>query len=113
MSEESVMGSKVKDLYKTCCKSEWNPTVAGAIVAFLSLLIMAWWRPWGAVGAIRNWGDWIIYGLNTVIGSESGILGYYDEAPAALLGSTGSVIGIGFVVGAIIGLIVGKIKSKK
>lgn len=108
MSEENVMVNKVKDLYKTCCKSEWNPTIAGVIVAFLSILIMAWWRPWGAVGAIRNWGDWIIYGLNTVIGAESGILGYYDEAPAALLGSTGSVIGIGFVVGAFISACLGK-----
>lgn len=108
MSEESVMGSKVKDLYKICCKSEWNPTVAGAIVAFLSVLIMAWWRPWGAVGAIRNWGDWIIYGLNTIIGAESGILGYYDEAPAAILGNTGSVIGIGFIAGAFISACLGK-----
>lgn len=108
MSEESVMGSKVKDLYKTCCKSEWNPTVVGAIVAFLSLLIMAWWRPWGAVGAIRNWGDWIIYGLNTVIGAENGILGFYDEAPRGIFSGSGSVIGLGFVAGAFISACLGK-----
>ena len=108
MSEESVMGSKVKSLYKNCCQSEWNPMMTGAIVAFLSILIMAWWRPWGAVGAIRNWGDWIIYGLNTIIGAESGILGYYDEAPAALMGNTGSVIGIGFIAGAFISACLGK-----
>ena len=108
MSEESVMGSKVKDLYKVCCKSEWNPTVAGALVAFLSLLIMAWWRPWGAVGAIRNWGDWIIYGLNTVIGAENGILGFYDEAPKGIFSGSGSVIGIGFIAGAFISACLGK-----
>jgi uncharacterized protein len=108
MSEESVMGNKVKSLYKNCCQSEWNPMMTGAIVAFLSILIMAWWRPWGAVGAIRNWGDWIIYGLNTIIGAESGILGYYDEAPKAFLGSTGSVIGIGFIAGAFISACLGK-----
>jgi uncharacterized protein len=108
MSEESVMGNKVKSLYKTCCQSEWNPTATGAIVAFLSVLIMAWWRPWGAVGAIRNWGDWIIYGLNSVVGIESGILGFYDEAPKAFLGSTGSVIGIGFIAGAFISACLGK-----
>lgn len=108
MSEESVMVSKVKSLYKTCCQSEWNPTVVGAIVAFLSILIMAWWRPWGAVGAIRNWGDWIIYGLNTIIGAESGILGYYDEAPKSALISSGSVIGIGFVGGAFVSACLGK-----
>lgn len=108
MSEENLMGSKVKSLYKTCCQSEWNPTVAGAIVAFLSVLIMAWWRPWGAVGAIRNWGDWIIYGLNTVVGAEEGILGFYDEAPKSALLSSGSVIGIGFIAGAFISACLGK-----
>ena len=108
MSEESVMKGKVKSLYKSCCQSEWNPMMTGVIVAFLSILIMAWWRPWGAVGAIRNWGDWIIYGLNTIIGAESGILGYYDEAPAALMGNTGSVIGIGFIAGAFISACLGK-----
>lgn len=108
MSEESVMGSKVKDLYKTCCKTEWNATVAGVIVAILSILIMAWWRPWGAVGAIRNWGDWIIYGLNTIIGAESGILGFYDEAPKGIFSGSGSVIGIGFIAGAFISACLGK-----
>ena len=108
MSKESVMGNKVKDLYKICCKSEWNPMITGVIVAFLSVLMMAWWRPWGAVGAIRNWGEWIIYGLNTIIGAESGLLGYYDEAPAAFLGSTGSVIGVGFIAGAFISACLGK-----
>ncbi len=108
MSDESVMMGKVKSLYKTCCKSEWNPTVAGAIVAFLSLLIMAWWRPWGAVGAIRNWGDWIIYGLNTIVGAENGLLGFYDEAPKGIFSGSGSVIGIGFIVGAFISACLGK-----
>ncbi len=108
MSEESVMGNKIKSLYKTCCKSEWNPTVTGVIVAFLSILIMAWWRPWGAVGAIRNWGDWIIYGLNTIVGAENGILGLYDEAPKSALISSGSVIGIGFIAGAFISACLGK-----
>ncbi len=108
MSDESIMGNKIKDLYKICCKSEWNPTVTGAMVAFFSVLIMAWWRPWGAVGAVRNWGDWIVFEINTVIGAESGLLGFYDEAPAALLGNTGSVIGIGFVAGAFISACLGK-----
>ena len=63
MGEESVMGSKVKGLYKKLCKDEWNSVTAGIIVAFLSVLILVWARPWGAVGAMRNWGEWIIYGL--------------------------------------------------
>ncbi|MBU0910297.1 MAG: YeeE/YedE family protein, partial [Proteobacteria bacterium] len=72
MSEESILGSKIKGLYKSLCQSEWNATMTGVMVALFSILIMAWWRPWGAVGAIRNWGDWIMYGITSLIGSDAG-----------------------------------------
>jgi uncharacterized membrane protein YedE/YeeE len=96
MSEESVFGSKVKGLYKALCQDEWNAMTTGMIVAFLSVLIMAWMRPWGAVGAIRNWGEWILYGLGLF--DVFTFLG--DEAPSSPLINSGSVIGIGFVAGA-------------
>ncbi|HHD56495.1 MAG TPA: YeeE/YedE family protein, partial [Desulfobulbaceae bacterium] len=88
MSDVSF-GGKIRGLYKVLCESEWNANITGVIVALLSILIMAWWRPWGAVGAIRNWGDWILYGI-----------GIYSSAPKSALISSGSVIGIGFVGGA-------------
>ncbi len=100
---ESVFAGKAKDLYKTLCQTEWNATVAGIIVALLSILIMAWWRPWGAVGAIRNWGDWLVY--------YSGLwdsLEYWDaDTPKNILYSSGSVIGIGFIAGAFISACLG------
>ncbi len=102
------MGSKVKELYKTLCQSEWNATVTGVLVAFFSVMIMAWWRPWGAVGAIRNWGDWIMYGITSLSGSSSGIFSYYLEAPRAIFKDSGSVIGIGFIAGAFISACLGK-----
>lgn len=108
MSEESVMGSKVKELYKTLCQSEWNATITGVLVAFLSVLIMAWWRPWGAVGALRNWGDWIMYGISSLSGSNSGIFSYYSEAPKAIFKDSGSVIGVCFIIGAFISACLGK-----
>ncbi len=96
MSEGSVMGKKFKDLYKVLCQDEWNPYVTGIIVAFFSVLILAWMRPWGAVGAIRNWGDWIIYGLgmNPFEMFEDG------DPPRHFLKGSGSIIGVGFVAGA-------------
>ncbi|MHB1014843.1 MAG: YeeE/YedE thiosulfate transporter family protein [Desulfurivibrionaceae bacterium] len=98
MGEESVMGSKVKGLYKKLCKDEWNSVTAGIIVAFLSVLILVWARPWGAVGAMRNWGEWIIYGLGFW-----DKLGFWDAAaPKSALLDTGSVIGIGFIAGAFV-----------
>lgn len=108
MSEGSVLKSKAKELYALLCEKEWNPYVTGVIVAFFSVMIMAWWRPWGAVGAIRNWGDWIMYGTTLLAGTDAGIFGFYDEAPKSIFISSGSVIGIGFVAGAFISACLGK-----
>jgi uncharacterized membrane protein YedE/YeeE len=108
MSEESVFKNKAKELYGLLCEKEWNPYVTGVIVAFFSVMMMAWWRPWGAVGAIRNWGDWIMYGVASVFGAEAGVLQYYEEAPGSIFVNSGSVIGIGFVAGAFISACLGK-----
>lgn len=107
MSEESVFKNKAKELYALLCEKEWNPYVTGVVVAFFSVMIMAWWRPWGAVGAIRNWGDWMMFGGASIFG-EVGFFEFYDEAPTSILKGTGSVIGIGFVVGAFISACLGK-----
>jgi len=91
MAEESVFLGKVQGLYKKLCQDEWSANTVGIIVGLFSILAMAWWRPWGAVGAVRNWGEWILYGV-----------GLGSEAPKSVLFDSGSVIGIGFVVGAFI-----------
>ena len=108
MSDGSVLKTKAEELYKTICQSEWNPTVTGVVVAFLSVMMMAWWRPWGAVGAIRNWGDWIMYGLASLLGTDAGVFAFYDEAPGAIFVDSGSVIGLGFIGGAFISACLGK-----
>ena len=96
MSEGSIFASKVKGLYKKLCQDEWNAYTAGILIALFSILIMAWMRPWGAVGAIRNWGEWILYGI-----------GYYEDAPRNWLEASGSVIGVGFVAGAFLSACLG------
>lgn len=108
MSEQSILTGKVKELYKLMCQSEWNATVTGVIVAFFSVMMMAWWRPWGAVGALRNWGDWIMYGLTSALGTDAGVFGLYSEAPQSALVNSGSVIGIGFIAGAFVSACLGK-----
>jgi len=96
MSEGSVVGKKFKELYKAWCQQEWNPYLVGVLVAFFSLLMMAWSRPWGATGAVRNWGEWILYGLGSM-----------EDAPRSILADNGSVIGIGFVGGAFLSACLG------
>ncbi|XCN71039.1 MAG: YeeE/YedE thiosulfate transporter family protein [Candidatus Electrothrix aestuarii] len=96
MNESSLLG-KARALYKQLCETEWNANMTGVLIAILSILIMVWWRPWGAVGAIRNWGDWILYGLS---------FGHTKEPTAALF-SSGSVIGIGFVGGSFLSACLG------
>jgi hypothetical protein len=96
MNESSLLG-KTRALYKELCETEWNANITGVIIALLSILIMVWWRPWGAVGAIRNWGDWILYGIT---------FGYMDAPKSALI-SSGSVIGIGFLGGSFLSAFLG------
>jgi len=91
MAEENIFLGKVQGLYKKLCQDEWSPTTVGIMVGLFSLLAAAWWRPWGAVGAVRNWGEWILYGV-----------GAAKKVPQSALLSSGSVIGIGFVAGAFI-----------
>lgn len=97
MAEESVFVGKVQGLYKKLCQDEWSANTVGIIVGLFSVLAMAWWRPWGAVGAVRNWGEWILYGV-----------GLASEAPRSVLFDSGSVIGIGFVAGAFISANLGR-----
>jgi len=99
-------------LYKVLCQDEWNPTITGIVVALLSILIMAWWRPWGAVGAIRNWGDWMLFKAGVFNGDLAELIGFVNEdgdkiLTKSMLFNTGSVIGLGFIGGAFISACLG------
>ncbi len=112
MSAEGFAG-KFKRLYKVFCQSEWDATTTGIVVAIFSILIMAWWRPWGAVGAIRNWGDWILYAVGWYSDPDmQEVVGFIDDDGARVLTksiwyNTGSVIGLGFVGGAFLSACLG------
>ncbi|OGQ87349.1 MAG: YeeE/YedE family protein [Deltaproteobacteria bacterium RIFOXYD12_FULL_56_24] len=96
MSGSSGFGGTAKELYKKLCQDEWNPYTSGTLVAFLSVMLLAWYRPWGATGAVRNWADWIFYGI-----------GIYSDAPASIFVNGGSIIGLGFVGGAFLSACLG------
>jgi len=113
MASENLFGQKIKELYTTLCKSEWNATVTGLMIGLFTVLIMAWWRPWGAVGAVRNWGDWFFHMVGVYSDTDTlELLGFIDDDGVKILTksfwySTGSVIGIGFVGGAFISACLG------
>jgi uncharacterized membrane protein YedE/YeeE len=50
---------------------------------------MAWSRPWGILGGIRNWGDWLFYGI-----------GLYAEEPNTPFLFSPSVIDLGLLLGS-------------
>ncbi|HBI14789.1 MAG TPA: YeeE/YedE family protein [Desulfobulbaceae bacterium] len=107
------MGGSIKELYNNLCKKEWNPMTAGIIVAIFTILMAAWWRPWGAVGAVRNWADWIFYGIGVYSDPDTlELLGFIDEDGESRLTmsfwyNSGSVIGLGFIGGAFISACLG------
>ncbi|ADW19411.1 protein of unknown function DUF395 YeeE/YedE [Desulfobulbus propionicus DSM 2032] len=112
MEDVKVLWQKIRHLYKVLCQEEWNPTLTGIIVALLSILIMAWWRPWGAVGAIRNWGDWMLWHAGIFNGDLAELVGFVNEdgekiLTKSFLFNTGSVIGLGFIGGAFISACLG------
>lgn len=109
MSEDSLWKKKARELFSLFCEKEWNPYVTGIVVAFFSVMIMAWWRPWGAVGAIRNWGDWVMYGVAKLFAGNEGFLSLYiDSPPRSIFVDSGSVIGLFFILGAFISACLGK-----
>ncbi|MBM9536764.1 YeeE/YedE thiosulfate transporter family protein [Desulfobulbus alkaliphilus] len=107
MEDLKILWQKIKDLYRAFCQDEWNPILTGIVVAILTILIMAWWRPWGAVGAVRNWGDWMLYGVG-LYGPDRFVDNFGDPIlTQSILFNTGSVIGIGLIVGAFISACLG------
>jgi hypothetical protein len=55
----------------------------------MSVLTFAWARPWGVVGGLRNWADWL---FNQI--------GLYSHAPVSPLISTNSILTLGLLWGA-------------
>ncbi len=96
MSEGNVLGQQAKELYKILCQDKWNPYTTGILIAFLSVVLAAWYTSWGATGAVQNWGDWILYGV-----------GINEAAPGNALWHSGSVIGIAFIAGAFVSACLG------
>lgn len=63
MAGESILKSKLRQGYAVLFYQQWPALTGGILLGIFSILIVAWSRPWGIVGGIRNWADWLFYGL--------------------------------------------------
>lgn len=81
----------LKELYQSVFKTHYSPITGGILLALFVILLEMWYRPWGIVGGLRNWGEWVLYGI-----------GFLEEAPPHPLWFSSSVLNIGFILGAFI-----------
>lgn len=59
------------------------------MIGLLAILIEAWSRPWGIVAGIRNWADWLFYGV-----------GLYAQKPDNPFLFSPSVMDLGLILGS-------------
>ena len=81
----------LKDWYRVIFKENYSPVVGGILLALLVILLEMWHCPWGIVGGLRNWGEWVLYGV-----------GLLEESPPHPLWFSSSVLNIGLVLGAFV-----------
>jgi uncharacterized protein len=88
MAEDTILRNKLRQGYAAVFYQQWPALTGGLLLGLLSILIVAWSRPWGIVGGIRNWADWLFYGI-----------GFFPERPENAFFFSGSVMDIGFLLG--------------
>ncbi len=91
------MGGKVKEVYESFFKRTWSPMTGGILLAVLAMYMFAWHRPWGIVGGIRNWADWLFYAI-----------GLFEDQPPHPLYYSSSVMDLGLIAGAWISAVIAR-----
>jgi len=95
--ERSVLMEVVNAGYGNIFYKQWSVTTAALLIAILSVITFAWARPWGVVGGLRNWGDWVFY-----------LAGVFDKKPVHPLESTNSILTLGLLYGAFVSALMSK-----
>jgi hypothetical protein len=90
MSDDNTFRQVLRDLYDRIVIRDWPLGAGGVLIGLTSVLVFCWDRPWGVVGGLRIWADWLFYGV-----------GLYAEAPPPALVNTNSVIVLGLIWGAL------------
>ncbi len=96
MSRKNIIVSRTGQFFHGLCRTQWRPMTSGIVVALLSIAIVAWMRPWGIVGGVRNWGDWLLF-----------FSGSGEVIPPEAMAFSSPVILLGFLAGAFISACLG------
>lgn len=89
-TETSELRALMRDTYTKLFVTEWPVLTGGVLIGITSVLCFAWARPWGVVGGLRVWADWLFYSL-----------GLYADAPAPAWSDTNSIITGGLLWGSL------------
>lgn len=95
---EPVLTAMLKEAYAKVFYKNWPVWLGGLLIGITSVITFAWARPWGVVGGLREWFDWLFYAL-----------GIYQSHPyySPHL-STGSILTFGLIWGALASTLLSK-----
>ncbi len=86
----SALPALLRDGYAKIFYKRWPAWLGGLLIGITSVITFAWARPWGVVGGLREWIDWLFY-----YGGIYSLHPYYNP-----LLSTNSILTIGLLWGA-------------
>ena len=94
---EIYLVRKIREGHATFFEETWPSWIGGLLIAFLSILMFVWGRPWGVVAGMRNWGDWFFTSI-----------GLYSKTIQSPLINFASVMDIGLIFGAFASALLGR-----
>lgn len=87
---KSELFALIENAYARVFYQNWPLWLGGLLVGITSVITFAWARPWGVVGGLREWFDWLFYSF-----------GIYSSHPLySPLMSSSSVLTFGLIWGA-------------
>ena len=95
--KESYLGEKIRGGHEALFGQTWPYWLGGILIAFLSIMMFTWQRPWGVVAGLRNWGDWIFT-----------FVGFYHKPVQSPLINFASIMDIGLILGAFASALLGR-----
>ncbi len=61
--DTGVLLTIFNDAYAKIFYKDWPVWLGGLLIGITSVITFAWARPWGVVGGLREWFDWLFYSI--------------------------------------------------